>query len=65
MFLSHSQSSAPVSVTIHPAEGPPFTVQRNPDLHAFGRRLREIGWTDGCRGGASRAAVSRRVRQWV
>eukprot|EP00955_Chlamydomonas_euryale_P081143 363533-Chlamydomonas_euryale.AAC.2 len=30
MIFSHVQSSAPVSVTIHPAEGAPFTVHRAP-----------------------------------
>eukprot|EP00955_Chlamydomonas_euryale_P099392 365215-Chlamydomonas_euryale.AAC.4 len=30
MIFSHAQSSAPVSVTVHPAEGAPFTVHCSP-----------------------------------
>eukprot|EP00955_Chlamydomonas_euryale_P063407 358656-Chlamydomonas_euryale.AAC.1 len=32
MIFSHAQSSAPVSVTVHPAEEAPFTVHRSATL---------------------------------
>eukprot|EP00955_Chlamydomonas_euryale_P048496 353992-Chlamydomonas_euryale.AAC.3 len=35
MVFSHAQSSASLSVTVHPAEGAPFTVQSNPASKGF------------------------------
>eukprot|EP00955_Chlamydomonas_euryale_P056302 356375-Chlamydomonas_euryale.AAC.19 len=39
MIFSHAQSSAPVSVIVHPAEGAPFTIQSNPGVRIH------IAWT--------------------
>eukprot|EP00955_Chlamydomonas_euryale_P080714 363456-Chlamydomonas_euryale.AAC.6 len=56
MIFSHAQSSATVSVTVHPEEGAPFTVHRspfnvqsNPDTHTHTREFFYYVM-DGCRG---------------